>query len=69
MKDEKIFEEEMLNDEELDNVVGGTTHESLNDMRLLTDVSMKDASNEYYIGDQQVTRETAMKYVPTISIF
>lgn len=31
MKDEKILQSEVLNDEELDNVVGGTFEESLND--------------------------------------
>ena len=48
MKDEKILQEEMLSDEELDNVVGGTFEESLNDGYFFRDQIFK---SEYYKGN------------------
>ncbi len=35
----------MLNDEELDNVAGGTTYESQNDVRLLRDMGTVSGDN------------------------
>jgi hypothetical protein len=35
MKDEKIFEDEMMSEEELENVAGGTLGETANDSRFL----------------------------------
>lgn len=42
MKDEKIFEEELLSDEELENVAGGTLNEMVKDSKFLHALGLMD---------------------------
>ncbi len=70
MADEKILKEEILNDDELDHVAGGTYHESADDAKKFKElgVTIKDNGgiinkNQYFIGDTEVTRETAWAHV------
>lgn len=100
MADEKILKEEILSDDELDNVAGGTYLESADDAKKFKELGVKiyDAeildvpvlmhdqfeklrstfkeygvtikdnggfinNNKYFIGDTEVTRETAWAHV------